>query len=336
MSPPGRVATVNRFGGVTSGFNPNNIADILALDPANSTMGSTPTATGTTPPVVTFSGTLTTPFGIRIEIQTTGVLGASTFRVSLNNGTSYVASSVATVATYVIPGTAVTVNFPAGTYTNDNVYVATVATGRDLSPTTKNVTQASAAAQPTFRSANTSFNNNPSWDWPNADNLLFLDTATFTAITPPMTYVFVLASSDSASGSFRVVIDSPSGNRHNAQIRQPGVGATAFAFTWRSSTSVTIPIPGPGNPIIIMVSIDGTGVTTFWVNGTFCGQQSTGALAVTQWRIGGLNTGVGSAQGWRGSIGDIRVIGHAVTLAERRNIFSYFGTKHNIPVALST
>lgn len=107
-------------------------------DAAFSTLGGTLNATGASPPVVTISGLLSSPQGIRVEITTSGTRGTAVFRVSIDNGSTWLASSVLTVATYAIGTTGITLNFPTGSYTDDNVYRATVQTirerlhGRDL------------------------------------------------------------------------------------------------------------------------------------------------------------------------------------------------------------
>lgn len=86
--------------------------------------GATLFATGMNAPVVTVTGTLPYPQQLRVEVQTTGPRGTATFRVSLDGGTTYIATGVTTAASYAIPGTSNTLMFPVGSYTNNNVYVS--------------------------------------------------------------------------------------------------------------------------------------------------------------------------------------------------------------------
>lgn len=81
-------------------------------------------ATGTAPPIVTISGSLPYPQQLRVELQTTGPRGTATFRLSLDGGSTYVATGVTTAASYGVPGTSNTLLFPVGSYTNNNVYVS--------------------------------------------------------------------------------------------------------------------------------------------------------------------------------------------------------------------
>ncbi len=325
----GRVPTVGRvpavrWSGFDASFSPDSISDLWNLDPRNTTLGSTLAATGTTPPVVTLSGTLTTPLGVRTEIQTTGVLGASTFRVSINNGTSYVASGVTTVATYAIPGTALTLNFPSGTYTNDNVYRATAGTARDTSTFLQDASNATAANQPFFTSSNASFNGNPTWDWPNA-TASALDTASFAAKAAPITIVAVAQATVTTQ----------------CQLFQ-GIGGTtlsvrqvATAITMLFGTGGNIQFPGNmQQPAILIVEFAASGIITGWMRGNFMANRSTTvASGITQFRLGNLTA---LTFPWNGSIADVRMMSKTLSLAERRNVFAYFSAKHNIPVALAT
>ena len=79
---------------------------------------------GTTPPQVTVTGIPLGSEELRIDIPSGGSLGAATFRYSLDNGGSY-SAPIVTAATYAIPGSPLTLAFPAGTYNTDNVYYST-------------------------------------------------------------------------------------------------------------------------------------------------------------------------------------------------------------------
>lgn len=81
-------------------------------------------ATGTTPPAATVSGSssLASPADLQIQITGAGALGTAAFRWSLNAGATW--SSGLTAPSVPLPGTGLTVSFPAGVYATDNVYVA--------------------------------------------------------------------------------------------------------------------------------------------------------------------------------------------------------------------
>lgn len=136
--------------------NPKRIAGLVMWLVASRgvTLAGTPRATGTTPPVVTLTGQLEQSIALRVEIQTTGARGAATFRWSVDGGTTWVQQNQVTAATFLMGSTGITLNFPAGTYTNDNVFVGTVASWNDQSGRGNHTAQATAAQQPTVRLAN--------------------------------------------------------------------------------------------------------------------------------------------------------------------------------------
>jgi hypothetical protein len=110
-------------------------------------LGGTLLASGAAPPVVTMTGALAQSLPLRVEIQTTGARGTATFRWSINSGTTWAESNVVTAATYLMPGTGIALNFPAGTYTNNNVFEATIASWADQAGSAT-MSQATAANQP--------------------------------------------------------------------------------------------------------------------------------------------------------------------------------------------
>jgi len=118
-------------------------------------MGATPIASGTTPPALTLTGSVATNPALRVEVQTTGTDGVATYRYgAANDGTTstWIEQNLVVPAgggTYAAIGTlaGLTFNFPAGSYTNDNVYQGTASAWQDQ----KNLTtyaQATAAKQP--------------------------------------------------------------------------------------------------------------------------------------------------------------------------------------------
>lgn len=79
---------------------------------------------GASCPAVSVSGVPVNQYPFIIEIETTGALGAGTFRWSLDNGTTWEASGVTLPGggTFVLGTTGVTATFAAGTYTDGDEY----------------------------------------------------------------------------------------------------------------------------------------------------------------------------------------------------------------------
>jgi hypothetical protein len=91
-------------------------------------------SSGTTPPAVTLSGTLTIAAPVYVKITTGGARGTAIFSYGVDsNGVNFIETGKTTAATYAMIGSAtgLTLNFPVGTYTNNNVYQAVPATLRD-------------------------------------------------------------------------------------------------------------------------------------------------------------------------------------------------------------
>jgi hypothetical protein len=89
---------------------------------------ATLTATGTTPPAVTVSGTTKYSDQLRVEITTGGARGTAVFRYSFDGGSNWAESGIVTAATYALltpngDASGLTLAFPVGTYATDNVYV---------------------------------------------------------------------------------------------------------------------------------------------------------------------------------------------------------------------
>lgn len=80
------------------------------------------TEAGTTPPDVTVTGRALGDYSLRIEITTLGARGTALFRWSIDAGTTWEATGVATAATVELGDTGLTAAFETGTYAVDNVY----------------------------------------------------------------------------------------------------------------------------------------------------------------------------------------------------------------------
>lgn len=129
------------------------------------TLGGTPYATGTAPPVMTLTGTLlfgagAAP-GIRVEINSVSggtARGQAFFRVSYDSGATWAlagAGGQLTAATVALDGAAsgVTLNFPVGTYGTDQVWEGTVTRFRSTEGNSYTFDQATASAMPILRKA---------------------------------------------------------------------------------------------------------------------------------------------------------------------------------------
>lgn len=327
----GRSAPVGRWRGYDSTFDPASLANLWAIDPANSTLGGTLAATGTTPPVVTISGTLSTPKGVRVEITTGGVLGVAVFRVSINNGSTYVASNVTTVATYTIPGTALVLNFPAGTYTNDNVYRATAASVLDTSPAVQLAAQATPANQPFFTLANASFNGNPTIDGPNA-TATALDTGLFSAFAGTTTIVIVCKSTSASTSGNQAFFNRTGGGTNFRILTFLTSGGQNNRIQTLSTVNNFYQSNLLGPSILIAEYNASSGTVSLWLNGNYLGTGSDTVAAINSFRI--FNN-AGSTAPFQGSIADVRIAGKTFSRTERRAMFGYFANKHAIPIAVA-
>lgn len=82
------------------------------------------TSAGTSPPAVTLSGDALGQYTPRIEITTGGVRGTALFRWSLNNGSTWEQTDVATNASVTLGESGLVATFATGTYSTDNVYTS--------------------------------------------------------------------------------------------------------------------------------------------------------------------------------------------------------------------
>lgn len=134
------------FGGTVT---PTDISGcMLWLRPSlGITLGTTMLAAGTSPPAVTISGTLAQSCPLLLGNFTSGTLGVSTFQWSVTDGATW-SSSIATAASVNLASLGIDVAFPAGTYSTDNTYHATVASWVDQSAAANVLVQATANLQP--------------------------------------------------------------------------------------------------------------------------------------------------------------------------------------------
>lgn len=117
------------------GVDPSIAAENSQVLPEWQTPGTRGTLTQSgAGPVITIAGDPNMSASLRIEIQTGGTLGTATFRWSLDGGSNWLASAVATTGGVVVLSTAdivtgITATFPAGTYVSAETYDWTLTAG---------------------------------------------------------------------------------------------------------------------------------------------------------------------------------------------------------------
>lgn len=202
------------------------------------TLGLTPRATGTTPPVVTF--TTMPALGVRVEIQTTGARGAATFRWSPDNGTTWVQSGQVTAATFPLSGLAAggILNFPVGTYTNDNVYQATVSNWADGSGTGNHLAQPTAALQPFMVTASALLNGKPALRWDGTSLTIFRNPLVG-VIVQPNTMVAAFNLTDQSTN--RTLVDGNGTDRQQLQT-----STNVYSITAGTVLNSTAVLPATG------------------------------------------------------------------------------------------
>lgn len=99
---------------------------VLAVRATQTTAGSVGTITQSgAGPLITATGAAPNDaYELKVEILVGGAVGTSQFRYSLDGGDTW-SGAIATAASYVIPDSGITIQFPAGTYVLGEVYSAT-------------------------------------------------------------------------------------------------------------------------------------------------------------------------------------------------------------------
>jgi len=109
---------------------PNHVPILIAAAAFTAGTQSTVASGGTSPPAMTLTGNALDDGQLRVEMRTGGARGTATFRYCTDydaiKGTGTWSGDILTAATYAMPNTGVTLNFPVGTYQTDNYYTATL------------------------------------------------------------------------------------------------------------------------------------------------------------------------------------------------------------------
>jgi hypothetical protein len=239
---------------------------------------------GSSPPVVTLSGTLalnTTALrgagGIRVIFGLGGARGTATFDVSYDNGATWAHTGELTAATYNLDGdaTGLVLNFPTGTYSTLHTYEATVQSWESAEGYI--ATNATAAEQPIYKVAGVDSGPSLLFDGSN-DRLIGTDAEVIAPFTDGNTFTlfcrhkfttadrngfyFSAANSASANGSRRFGQTATGNGRHcdfytndaasaNLSIRtSPELDTSAHLVEWyfESNLSTCITDGGTANP----------------------------------------------------------------------------------------
>ena len=239
--------------------------------PSSMVNGTTPLASGTTPPTITYSGTLTLAKGVWVKILTTGgARGTAKFRTYLDGlgVTPVEGSDQTTAATYTIPGTSLVVNFPVGTYATDNVYKGV---GQPINDKTANAYNLSNTTQPTrpfiITVGQATSAGLPIWRFDGVDDRQIGPSAAATAWcggtnTPFMVTMLVYINAVPTGGNQACLIAADSSSDANVPLCELSMSASQWQLTRRvnAGTSVqlssdTLPSTGPH---LLVWGFDGT------------------------------------------------------------------------------
>ena len=314
------------FGQVFGEFIPPDISGLklwLRSDKGVTTVVSPVTAAGTAPPAVTITGSLTagiaqtaaaTPF-VEIDITLTGIRGTATFTWKLNGVVQQTLQL--TAATFVLGGTGLTANFPAGTYTSDNTFKVNinVSAWADQSSNGNDVLQAAGASQPTYSTTDSLFGNRPTVGFLGSSSQ-FLRTSSSIAQASPFTTIVVARSTVSNNqlcGSFA------SGN--GAIIAQTSAWLY-YAGSTISSSAIMSATPA------VVAAVENT-TSTIYVNNSSAsvasGNAGVGALSSTYQLSGAAVSGY-----LTGAIAEVILYSSALSNAQLSSVFLYLGARYRI------
>ena len=310
-----RYRRVRAYAGVPPGILGNLLQSSLVSLRADSgiLLGTTPLAAGTTPQAVTWSGALSQAIGLQLNIDGTGARGTATFKWSINNGATFVATGVLTAATVDLatPGGTVTVAFPVGTYTALDTYKATVQT---WTAGTYALTQATVTKQPLYSVAGGS-NSQPCLIFDGTDDNL---SATF-ALAQPHHVMFVGKWGGSGTGTIIC-------------------GADNIMRIWRSNATTVNYFSG-AQIVVASVTPDSwhvydvlfSGASSFlFEDGVSKDTSNVGTGAASGLTIGGFTDG---SQAANVSVSEVLLKNKIPTVAERNLVGSIWGPKYALTVA---
>lgn len=325
IAASGRVAASGRF--LRQGWTPSLLGNIVAeswLD-GGVTMGGTPRSQGTSPPILTYTGTLTDGVWPYVQIDSvaggTG-LGQATFKVSYDDGATFPHTGILTDASVAMPGvgSAITANWPAGPYNVNNIYQPLCSQVNDVNGINHS-SESIAANQPILRSV--AFNGKQTLD--------FGVGTTFGLSTPSVTIglfsVFIIGRGDALNGyGFVTGTDVAAnggyllgGNNRSSYISRSSVASSrVVSATWMRTSQ----------RLSFCQTFDGThgghrlyqnGVDVSAGSGPETSNPGTGTFSASL-RIGYPQTKTSS---WRGLISGWIVFSRALTSVEVEKLQQY-------------
>lgn len=202
---------------------------------------STLLATGTSPPVATVSGTPVGTPAVRVEITTGGTLPSAVCRYSTDDGATYTSGVAISSGSVVIGSSGYTVAFPAGTYTNDNVYQGVLSTLTDSSGNGFNASTSSAGVCPIYESL--AFGGQPSMKFDGVDDFMSANgAASFAsgADTPMTVIVAGQKYTTGVTGHGLTFGNSANANSQHLPWRYNGADTYQVARDDNAGTAVTV------------------------------------------------------------------------------------------------
>lgn len=308
------------------GFNPAHVSGLTAWFKASTgvTLGGTPLATGTTPPAVTIAatdGAQPTASALRIEITTGGARGTALFKWSVNDGTTFEATGVATAATVVLASANITVTFPVGTYATDNVYRATVSQWDDRTSNGWNLVQAAAGNQPVRVPSDSALNGRSILQTDNSDDVM-ATASNLVLGAHTMIWAGRLIGSSSDAGLCGTSTSGYAFTHHNANTLYYYSGPGQFCQFAQGQNATCV------------IGARWTGDTTangqqLWKNGTMQAQRTHSGAALTAgtFKVGRISTTTNS------KVGDVLLYNVALSDADFLAVQRYLGREYGITVA---
>jgi hypothetical protein len=230
------------------------------------TLGDTPRAQGTTPPVLNLSaspgGSLTSTVFPYVQIDGAGARGAATFKVSYDDGATFPHTGIQTAATNTLPGVGahITANWAAGTYATNNIYEPLAAQVADVTGKGLHAAEATAANRMILRAVG--FNGRPCLD-SGVASTLGLQTAAFSL---GVGFLFIVM--QGSASTQQVMLHGPDTSSHTSIWGTTNNSVQATRAAVSSAKNVSVGWLQDGARKTVCLGFDGTHASLkVWVNG---------------------------------------------------------------------